>query len=226
MKVSVIAIAKRNSELDNLKKALSKQTFKDYEFITSDKRGIPQAMNDAIEKANGEIIIVTESDAIPLTNTWLEEMVSAVKSQNKSDPRRRTLVRGLEVSPLPWCWCNLGCYSSVLKNNKLNTKYPMAEDTELFARLRKKGYRGVELAIAPVLHTRKGRGIWKSASNSFTYGRLLTRITLDYGHLDFKTERKDSGNIVLREIGIIISRLSFMLGAFVGFVGHFMGRRQ
>ena len=118
--VSVITIAKNDSELFNLKKALRKQTFKDFEFVYSTKKGIPQAMNDAIERARGKIIVVTESDALPLTNKWLEEMVNAVKKYNKNDSKKRTLIRGIEVAPLVWCWCNFASYASVLKNNKLN----------------------------------------------------------------------------------------------------------
>jgi hypothetical protein len=216
--VSVIALAKNLRELEPLRKALARQTFRDYEFVTSTKKGIPQAMNDAISKANGSIIVVTESDAMPMTNTWLEEMVKAVKENNKGDPRKKTLVRGIEVSSLPWCWCNLACYSSVLKDNCINERYPMAEDTELFARLKKLGYSGVELPIAPVLHERRNRGVWKSMKNSFTYGRLLANINLKYGDVGFSSKKKEGGSIIAREFGIIFSRISFMLGILIGFI--------
>lgn len=216
--VSVIAIAKRVSELDPLRKALSKQTFKDFELLTSTRKGIPQAMNDAITRANGSIIVVTESDAIPLTNTWLEEMVKAVKEQNRIDPKKKTLVRGIEVSPLPWCWCNLACYSSVLKNNKLKDNYPVAEDTELFARLNSDGYRGVELPIAPVLHSRRERGMQKSVKNSFIYGMLLTGINIKYGNVGFGSGKKAGRGVLYRELTIIFSRISFLFGAMLGMI--------
>ena len=83
VEVSVITIAKNQRELDNLKNILKKQTFRNFEFIVSTKKGIPQSMNDVIERAKGDIIVVTESDAIPLRDTWLEEMVKAVKENNK-----------------------------------------------------------------------------------------------------------------------------------------------
>jgi glycosyltransferase involved in cell wall biosynthesis len=225
-KVSVITIAKKEKELEPLKNVLRKQTFKGFEFVTSTKEGIPQAMNDAINKAKGEIIIVTESDALPLSNKWLEEMVKAVREHNKNDPEKRTIIRGVEVSPLPWCWCNFACYSSVLKNNKIDESYPFAEDTELFARLKKMGYIGLELPIAPVFHKRQSKGFWKPIKKSFTYGKLLTRITLQYGNVGFGSEKKESINIFEREIRIILSRISFLLGTAVGFVIYYFRRLE
>lgn len=218
--VSVITIAKNERELEPLKRLLAKQTFKNFEFVTSTKKGIPQAMNDAVNKAKGEIIVVTESDALPLTNKWLEEMVKAVKEHNKKDSEKKTLVRGIEVSPLPWCWCNFACYASALKKNRLNETYPMAEDTELFARLKKLGYRGLELPIAPVLHKRQIRDFWKSVKNSYKYGLLLTKINLKYGGVGFGKEKKETVNIFKREMKIILSRISFLIGAFAGFISY------
>ena len=154
MKVSVVAIAKDRGELDALRAALGRQTMKDWELVYSTRKGIPQAMNDAIRKAKGDIIVTTESDAIPLTDTWLEEMAKAVWDNDDN-----VLIRGMEVSPSSWCWCNLAAQSRILKSNPLDESYPIGEDTELFARLKSMGYRGVELPIAPVLHSRKFKGL-------------------------------------------------------------------
>lgn len=170
--VSVLSIARKESDLGNLKDILKKQTFKDFEFLYSTKKGIPQAWKDVIERSKGKIIVMTETDAMPLTDTWLEEMVEAVKKYNKNDPKKRTLIRGIEITPLPWCWCNFASYASVLKNNKIDEAYPIAEDTDLFARLRKAGYKGLELPIAPVLHARS-TSISKLIKNNFTYGLLI-----------------------------------------------------
>ena len=49
--ISVISIAKDEEELTGLKEALSRQTYKDFEFIISTKGTIPEARNDAISKA-------------------------------------------------------------------------------------------------------------------------------------------------------------------------------
>lgn len=219
--VSVIAVAKKEADLLKLKNVLKKQTFKDFEFIFSVKKGIPQAMNDAISRANGRIIVVTESDALPLTNKWLEELVTAVKKYNKNDPKKRTLIRGIEVAPLVWCWCNLASYASVLKNNKLNESYPIAEDTELFARLRKLGYRGLELPIAPVLHN-KNTSIVRAIKNNFKYGILLANIQMKYGQTGFKSNFKgglrQGSSFIKREIGLIVAKVSLLLGTIIGLI--------
>jgi glycosyltransferase involved in cell wall biosynthesis len=220
--ISVIAIAKNEKDLKSLKNALKKQTFKDFEFVYSTKKGIPQAWNDAIEKAKGEIIVVTESDSLPLKNTWLEEMVNAVKKYNRNDPKKRTVIRGIEAWPLPWCWCNFASYASVLKKNKIKENYPIAEDTELFARLRKLGYKGKELPIAPVMHVRSD-SVSKMIKNSFLYGILLTKIQMKYGQIGFKSmykenSKQNSRKLLKREIGTIISRIMFIIGVLIGLI--------
>ncbi|MEW6295907.1 MAG: glycosyltransferase [Candidatus Diapherotrites archaeon] len=213
--VSVIAVAKSREELKPLISALKKQSFQGFELVTSQKKGIPQALNDAISRAKGKILVITESDAMPLTNTWLEEMVEAVKRHGE-----KTIIRGIEVRQTPWCWSNIACHSSVLKNNKMNENFPLAEDTELFARLNNLGYKGLELPIAPVLHERKSKGFWKSVNNSFAYGRLLVKINLKYNNIDFNPEKIKGSSIIKREIQEIFSRIAFLCGAIVGFIGH------
>jgi GT2 family glycosyltransferase len=220
--VSVVSIAKNESELSDLRNVLSKQTFKDFEFIFSTKRGIPQAWNDVIARAKGKIIVVTESDALPLQNTWLQEMVAAVKKYNRNDPRKRTVVRGIETIPSAWCWCNFASYAQTLKNNRLDESYPVAEDTELFARLKKAGYKGLELPIAPVVHY-KNTSVTRLIKNNFRYGILLTKIQMKYGQTGFKStfkgNNKDNTISVLgRELGMMLSRITFLLGAFVGLI--------
>jgi hypothetical protein len=220
--VSVISIAKKESDLEDLRKILRKQTFRDFEFLYSTKKGIPQAWNDVMQRTIGKIIVITESDALPLTNTWLEEMVRAVKKYNKNDPKKRTLIRGIEVAPLSWCWCNFASYASVLKNNKLDESYPIAEDTDLFARLSKQGYKGLELPIAPVAHSRS-TSVSKMIKNNFKYGMLLVKIQMKYGQTGFKTTfkgdvKQNSLGLLKREVGIILSRMVFLIGAVIGLI--------
>jgi glycosyltransferase involved in cell wall biosynthesis len=226
--VSVITIAKSQREVQKLKAELGKQTFRDFEFVVSTKKGIPQAMNDAIERATGKIIVVTESDALPMTSTWLEEMVSAVKKYNKGS--KKTLVRGIEVTPTAWDWSNFAAYASVLKKNKLDESFPIAEDTELFARLRRKGYRGVELPIAPVMHERSG-SITKMIRNNFLYGILLVKIQMRYGQAGFKsnyvgTGKKNALSLLKRELGLIISKIGFLFGTLIGAILYYPTRRR
>ena len=218
MKVSIVSIAKREGDFQNLKKGLKKQSFKDWEFVYSTKRGIPQAWNDAIGKAKGEIIITTDSDVEIKTNDWIKDMVAAVKKYNKNDPKRRTIIKGIEIHPnTPWTWCNVGFYADVLKKNNVNEKFPIVEDTELFSRLRSIGYKGVELPIAPILHERRGENS-SILKRSFRYGMLNARVNLRYGFVGFKSVKKKSSNIIKREIVTILSRILYLFGIFVGFI--------
>lgn len=228
--VSVVSIAKKESDLENLKRALKKQTFKNFEFIYSTKKSMPQAWNNAISRARGKIIVVTETDALPLNKKWLEDMVKAVKKHNRGDTKKKTIIRGIEITPLPWCWCNFASYASVLKKNKLNKTYPIAEDTELFARLRKLGYKGKELPIAPVIHN-QNRSISKLIKRNFLYGMLLVRIQMKYGQTGFKTTfkgnfQKSSLSFLKRELGIILSKIMFFIGAIIGLIIYFPSRKK
>jgi glycosyltransferase involved in cell wall biosynthesis len=228
--VSVITIAKREEDLAGLRKSLKSQTFKDFEFIYSTKRGIPQAWNEVIDMAKGKIIIVTESDAMPLTNRWLEDMVASLKRYNRNDPKKKTVIRGMEVNPSAWCWCNFASYASTLKKNKMDESFRVGEDTELFARLRNLGYKGVEVPVAPVLHSRSG-SIRKMIKNNFWYGILLLKIQMKYGQAGFKStfrgvSSKDSLGLLKRELGIIVSKITFLLGALIGFIMYFPLRKR
>lgn len=206
---SVVCIVKNESELTPLFKSLVRQTYTDWEPCFSTKQGIPQAWNDAISRAKGKILIITESDAVPLSDNWLKEMVSAVKKHGK-----KTLIRGIEIHPQPWCFCNLGCYSEVLKKHKLNERFSVAEDTELFSRLSLSGYKGLELLIAPVLHDRKYKGFWKTINWYYNYGKLLVMINMKYGRIGFDNKKKS--NVLKRELTTIFSRISYIFGMLIG----------
>ncbi len=68
---SVISIARHESDIENLKNHLSKQRFRDFEFVYSTRGTIPEAWNDAISRSKGDFLVFTESDAWPLQDTWL-----------------------------------------------------------------------------------------------------------------------------------------------------------
>jgi len=154
---------------------------------------------------------------MPLQKTWLEEMVKAVEIYNKNDPEKKTVIRGIEAALLPWCFCNFGCFSEVLKKYRLNEKFPIAEDTDLFSRLRRDGYNGLELPIAPVLHKRRYKGFIKTIKLHYTYGKLLTIIKQKYGFIDFNNNEKGS-SLLKRELTIIFSRIFYLIGAIIGFL--------
>jgi len=213
MKVSIVSIAKNKKELEPLMNRLKKQTFKDWEFVYSTKKGIPQAWNDAFSKAKGKIIITTESDAMPLTDTWIEELVNALEKLNST----LVFVRGLEFQPTSWCWCNTVFYAETIKKHKLDKSYPIAEDTEFFSRLHYKyNYKGYTLNIAPVMHVKKFKGVWKEIKNHYLYGKLHARIKNNYHVINFNENDIKSANILKREIANIFGSIALLIGIIRG----------
>lgn len=57
---------------------LKKQTFQDFEVIIASERGIVQAMNNALDKATGEIFIRVDDD-VHIPETWLESLLMPFK---------------------------------------------------------------------------------------------------------------------------------------------------
>jgi glycosyltransferase involved in cell wall biosynthesis len=216
MKVSVVIIGKTQKEITNLKEYLKHQTFKDFEIVTSTKKGIPQAWNDAIRKTKGEIIITTETDARPVNDHWIEDLVKGIE---EFSPYKKIIIRGLEVNPTHWCMANIVARVSLFKENPFNERYRIAEDTEFFAHLRDKNYLGIELPIAPVIHERK-TSAWKLIKKSFLYGFYQVRIQKKYGQSGFKTtfENRNPNILIVigREISIILSRIAFLSGILMG----------
>ncbi|MEM3769327.1 MAG: hypothetical protein QXE37_04755 [Nitrososphaerales archaeon] len=54
-KFSMILIAKSEAEFKRLRETLERQTFRDFEFITSTKGSIPEAWNDVLSRTKGEM---------------------------------------------------------------------------------------------------------------------------------------------------------------------------
>ena len=170
-KISVISIAKNEDELNALKDALSKQTYKDFEFIVSTKGTIPEAWNDAISRAKGEFLVFTESDASPLNETWLEEISKHLE--------KNTIVKGLEITPTNLDMCNLVADVAIFKKIKFDETFPVEEDSELFARLRRNDVAIKQINAFPVIHT-----------PSISWGKTLSRAFLS-GHLQMKINKHD-----------------------------------
>ncbi|MEM2049796.1 MAG: hypothetical protein QXO76_04950 [Thermoproteota archaeon] len=213
-KVSVISIAKSEAEFERLREALDKQTFRDFEFITSTKSSIPEAWNDAISRATGEILVFTETDAFPLNEYWLEEIVA--------NWRKGAVLKGLEINPTSLNLCNLVCDAAIFKNVKFDESYKSAEDTELFARLRKMG---VEVGFAnafPVVHV-PSRTWRKRVSRSLRGGMYFMKIMYLHGkdNLDnINTQNFKSNYIhpISNRILIIVENVLVLLGLLMGAV--------
>jgi len=227
-KVSVISIAVEEKEFEPLKKALKKQTFKDFEFVTSTKGNIPESWNDAISRCGGEIIVFTETDASPLNERWLEELVGGLEKHNSGNPERKTLVRGLEIRPQVWNLCTLSCYKKVFDKHKFNEKFLRSEDSELFARLKKNDYNAVQLPNAAVIHNTRTQ-FKRHIKNGFSTGFFLAKTSLVHGQTGFTSSfsggnMSQAGGLLKREFKIILNKIAFLSGIFAGVLSYYGGK--
>ena len=215
-KISVISIAKDEEELEDLKIALSKQTYRDFELVISTKGTIPEAWNDAILRAKGEFLVFTESDAFPLNDEWLEEISSHLE--------KNTIIKGLEIRPSNLNMCNLVADAAIFKKMGFDESFPVGEDSELFARLQANGVKIRWVNAFPVIHTPSIS--WKKTlSRSFLYGRLQMKIIYLYGRenmQDITTQNLNENRIhpVSNIIRIITENVLFLLGLVFGAVYH------
>jgi len=211
-KITVVSIAKTDEELEDLRNALSKQTFQDFEFVTSTKRTIPEAWNDAISRSHGEFIVFTESDAIPMSNEWLQDIAKHVK--------RNAVLKGLEINPTDMNLCNLVCDASIFERIRFDESFPISEDTELFARLRRFGVKIERINSFPVIHS--PTQTWnKTLSRGLMRGVLLMKIVYLHGRQNiddvntrgFKGRRIDP---VSNRVRIITENLLVLFGLLIG----------
>ncbi|OIQ52782.1 glycosyltransferase family 2 protein [Neomoorella thermoacetica] len=217
-KLSVIVIAKSQNEMRPLLDLLQKQTYDNFEIITSTKGTIPEAWNDAIAKASGDFFVFTESDARPVNNNWLSEIAMHVKS--------RCIIKGIEIRPTDFNLCNTVFDASIFKNNgfKFDESFPICEDSELFARLRKNGFILSFVEAFPVIHIQKIS--WKNTlKRAFKQGLLYAKIVHMHGleNIDNINTRSFTNNRyrispVSNRIREIVHNILVMLGVVLGLI--------
>lgn len=213
-RVSIISIAKNVDEFEKLKKALERQTFKDFEFITSTKGSIPEAWNDALSRAKGEIIVFIESDAFPLNERWLEEIV-----QNW---RKGAVLKGLEINPTYLNLSNLVCDAEICKKMRFDESFKSVEDTEYFVRLKRMGVEIGFVNAFPVVHV-SSRTWRKTLSRSLRNGMYYVKLIYMYGKdaIDVMTAQNFKSNYIhpiLNRLRIIVENLLVLLGLFIGMI--------
>lgn len=219
-RISVISIAKSDQELVNLREALSRQTFKDFEFVTSTKGNIPQAWNDAVLQATGDIIVATESDAVPLNEYWLEDIAKYAEQYLTGN----TVVKGIEIHPANLNMCNIVSHAEILKQYKFDESFPICEDTELFARLRRAGVELKFVSAFPVIHVQKVS--WrKTLSRAAIYGRLMMKMVYLHGRQNIESIGTQSfpvnrTNPIGNRFRIIADNVLFLFGLAVGALWH------
>jgi GT2 family glycosyltransferase len=173
--VSVISIARSMQEFDPLIEVLNQQTYRDYEFVGEAGGSIPEAWNRAIRRACGEILIFTETDAHPVNEHWLEELVASAEDEH-------TIVKGLEVTQQTLDLANLAIHRSAFINFVFDEEYKWAEDMELFCRLKTNGYKILQIEKAPVVHLQK-QGSKHAIRRAFRYGIYHSRLRHRYGNV-------------------------------------------
>ena len=211
-KISVISIAKKDSDFERLRKALNEQTFRDFELVTSTKGSIPEAWNDVISRARGEILVFVESDAFPLSNNWLEEIAKHA--------RKNAVLKGLEINPTDLNLCNLVCDANIFKKVRFDESFKVREDVEIFARLRRMGVEVGFVNAFPVVHvpTRTWR---KTLSRALRSGIYYMKIIYMHGRKnvdDINTQnfRSNYINPISNRLRIIVENLLILLGLPIG----------
>lgn len=213
-KVSVISIAKSETEFERLRKALDRQTFKDFEFITSIKGSIPEAWNDALSRAKGEILVFIESDAFPLNEHWLEEIIE--------NWRKDAVLKGLEINPTSLNLCNLICDANIFRKVKFDESFKCTEDTELFARLKKMGFKVGFVYAFPVVHV-PSRTWRKTLSRGFKSGLYFMKIIYLHGknnleNVNTQNFKSDYIHPISNRVRIIVENVLVLLGLLVGII--------
>lgn len=200
-KVSIISIALSASEFESLQKMLKSQTFQDYEFIGEAGGSIPEAWNRAINRARGEILVFTETDATPVNERWLEELVNSI-------PDEKTVIKGLEVTGSPWDLANLAAHRSVFEQVQFDERFKWAEDTELFCRLKEAGYRLQRVDKAPVIHLSKA-GSKRYIRRAFLYGLYWARLKHRYAD---PVDLNNIGNAGKMMLAALLNLIGLLLG--------------
>jgi GT2 family glycosyltransferase len=210
-RVSVVSIALDEAEFAPLREALARQSYRDYEFVGVTGGSIPEAWNEGIRRARGDILVFTETDATPVDERWLGQLVESV-------PDERTVVKGLEITGVPWDLANLAAHRSVFEGERFDEAFRWAEDTELFCRLKDRGVRLLQVDTAPVIHPQKLRSK-RTLRRGFRYGLYWARLQHRYAD----PIELGSADQALRTIAGAALNL---LGLAVGYVVYWPERRR
>lgn len=176
VRVSVISIALRPEEFTPLIEGLQRQTFQDFEFIGAAGGSIPSAWNRALRAARGEIVVFTETDARPVNENWLEEMVAGLTVP-------AMIVKGLEIIRQELDFSNLAIPRKVFESFDFDPTFGAMADLELCLRLQEAGYAINLLQRAPVIYLEKARR-QRVYRNAFRYGWMWARLRQRYGEIE------------------------------------------
>lgn len=209
-RVSIITICKKDADISAFIDTINRQTFRDFELIVANDEKIPDAWNSAIDRAQGQVLVFTETDCVP-TNTWLEELVSEVEEGK--------IVRGIEVIPAPLDPGNIAITRSTLNGNRFDRRFLPADDTEWFARLMSQGIELKQIQKAITFHNKR-RQVARSLKWAFLYGENWSRIYQRYGAV-YRSWHHTVGHNTI----VIIEDMLHWLGAIYGLIRYLPERR-
>jgi glycosyltransferase involved in cell wall biosynthesis len=173
-KVSVVVIAKTEAEVNEKIDSLQRQRYPDVEFCASTAPGFARAYQEAVDKATGDIIVFTETDCAPVSESWLAELVAEVR------PNR--IVHGLTVTDLTPNMSNTAGPAELIKKHRFDPSYEVAEDSEWFLRLKSSGVEYAQLNTATVIHYRPYIP-HRMKQRAYAYGRHWARLSRS--HADY-----------------------------------------
>jgi len=174
-RISVVTIAKTQSEIEAKIAEYENQTLRPDEFCASANPSLVEAWPESLAKVTGDVVIINESDARIVNERFVEELVAALEPD--------TIVKGLEVSHSYENFANVCCRAELLKRIPVTTEYSLGQDTEWYERCKRAGVRVKQIPRAAVVHDR-GFATEKMLSRAYEYGRLNVRLIRKYGFYD------------------------------------------
>jgi glycosyltransferase involved in cell wall biosynthesis len=207
-RISVVSIALSENELDRLETLLEQQTYDDFEFVpVVGDLSIPEAWNEGIRRAEGDIIAFTESD-VEVPESWLE--IIAEKFDDGED-----FAMGYEVQ-LPQnhhSMSSTAIRADWAAETPFDEQLSVTEDTEWFARLMDKyGFRIEKSREIPIVFHYKDRSKYKWA---LYHGIHRAEIWLDYEY-----GGKSATGVTSKRLNRILTEILTLIGQGIGLLKH------
>lgn len=196
-KVSIIIPIKDRKYIGQMKEDLSKQTFRDFEYIVMDsKESVSVKRNKGVKQSRGDWIVFIDDD-IRLNTRWLEELV---KSARKDIP-----ITGSVMTIYPFGFfshsttCNCIFHKSTFKPFDESFKYAAHEDKDWFFRMG-----GTEIVPSAVIYHMDQQKT--NIKKNFIFGMEDVKIWMMYRGNKWDHSIKHSMFYAFRDSVVSISR--------------------